>query len=152
MDRHLVPPPIVERVFRTFKPKENFGVHPGYIKHPNPTESREGLLRIKAILANPDSFIGKRAVVGGWVKTQRKQTKQIVFIELNDGSCQSHLQIVIEDTVPNFADVKLIRTGSCLKITGEFVKSQGSGQAIEVKCLDPVRHAIEINHCHPNQK
>ncbi len=38
---------------RTFKQKDNYGVIEEYTKHPNPTESREGILRIKAVLDNP---------------------------------------------------------------------------------------------------
>ena len=32
--------------------------------------------------------------IEGWIKTKRS-SKNIVFIELNDGSCQPNLQIVV---------------------------------------------------------
>jgi aspartyl/asparaginyl-tRNA synthetase len=49
-------------------------------------------LRIVSILSNPEEYFGKIGRVGGWVKTTRNADgKTILFIELNDGSCQKNI-------------------------------------------------------------
>ena len=59
--------------------------------------------KIKAILQKTDfeTLIDTKATVAGWVKTLRQQ-KNFSFVELNDGSCFSSLQIIINDTHPQY--------------------------------------------------
>ncbi len=60
----------------------------------------------------------------GWVRTKRGN-KNVNFIALNDGSCLSNVQIVVE--VANFDEemLKKITTGACISATGKLVESQG---------------------------
>jgi asparaginyl-tRNA synthetase len=69
--------------------------------------------------------------VKGWVQTKR-ESKNVVFITLNDGSTINHLQIVAD--VAHFGEeiFKSIHTGACLAVTGTLVESQGAGQRIDV--------------------
>ncbi|MCK9159981.1 MAG: asparagine--tRNA ligase, partial [Bacteroidaceae bacterium] len=69
--------------------------------------------------------------VKGWVRT-RRGSKRVNFIAMNDGSTIHNIQVVIDLT--NFDEelLKLVTTGACLSITGELVKSVGSGQQVEV--------------------
>ena len=46
--------------------------------------------------------IGKQVRVQGWVRTRRDSKGGFSFIELNDGSCQSNLQIVAPGTLANY--------------------------------------------------
>ena len=64
----------------------------------------------------------------GWVRTFRANR----FIALNDGSCISSIQCVID--YDNFDEtiLKKINTGTSLKIAGDLVESQGSGQKFEI--------------------
>ncbi len=56
-----------------------------------------------------------------------------MFIKLVDGSCARPLQIVIQNTVPNWEDVKKAKMHYSFKIKGKMVKSEGKGQLIEMK-------------------
>src|SRR5947207_2685301 len=54
---------------------------------------------IKNLYLDPDNWIGKETKVCGWIKNFRisgGKEKKIGFIELNDGSCSKHLQIIFD--------------------------------------------------------
>ena len=47
----------------------------------------------------------------GWVRT-RRDAKAFSFIELNDGSCLKGLQIIVDATLPDYAQVARVNTGA----------------------------------------
>jgi len=83
--------------------------------------------KIKALLTTAPE--GQTVTVRGWVRTFRANR----FIALNDGSTLDNLQCVVD--FENFDDniLKNISTGAALKITGNFVESQGKGQTAEIQ-------------------
>jgi len=89
-------------------------------------------IKIKSILKSPPSIVGKKLKVYGWVRTIRDQ-KSFAFIELNDGSCLSNLQGIIESSNADFRKVLEITTGSSLCLEGEIVNSPGKNQKYELK-------------------
>ncbi len=74
------------------------------------------------------SQIGSTLTVCGWVRTVREQ-KTFAFIELNDGSTFSNLQIVVDQ----LELLKNISTGASIAATGELVQSPGQKQKWELK-------------------
>ena len=59
----------------------------------------------------------------GWVKTIRKQ-KEFSFIELNDGSTLSGLQIIVDSTVQGYEQtIEQLTTGASLSVEGTLVES-----------------------------
>lgn len=59
--------------------------------------------KISNILIDPENYIGKVGTVAGWARTTRAAGKDLFFIELNDGSCQKNLQIVVNNgTIDNY--------------------------------------------------
>ena len=83
-------------------------------------------LQIKSVLNN--DYVGKVIVVCGWVKTFRSNR----FINLNDGSCLSDLQCLVDYEKLDQSKLSKINTGACLEVEGEIVKSQGRGQSVEL--------------------
>ncbi len=84
---------------------------------------------IKDILAKTP---GERVEAYGWVKTKR-DSKGVSFVQLNDGSCFTDLQVVIEaGTLPD-EDLKRVSTGACVMFAGELVESPAAGQAVELR-------------------
>ena len=73
----------------------------------------------------------EKILVKGWVKT-RRDAKDFSFIELNDGSCLKNIQIIANNKLANYEDIKKITTGSSLSIEGALVQSQGGNQQFEV--------------------
>ncbi|MFH2141979.1 MAG: asparagine--tRNA ligase [Bacteroidota bacterium] len=80
---------------------------------------------------------GLPLTVKGWVRTIR-DSKNVAFIALNDGSTISNLQIVI-DKPELFNLITDIHTGVALSVLGKIVISKGGEQKMEI-----VADAIEI--------
>ncbi|MBE6451616.1 MAG: asparagine--tRNA ligase [Alphaproteobacteria bacterium] len=76
---------------------------------------------------NPKSQV----LLKGWVRT-RRDAKDFSFIEVNDGSCLKNIQVIANNSLNNYEDVKKISTGSSVAITGSLVESQGGNQKYEV--------------------
>ncbi len=70
--------------------------------------------------------------VKGWVRT-RRDAKGFSFLELNDGSCLKNLQVIVEATVPAFAQLKDVSTGAAVAVEGALVESPGAGQKWELR-------------------
>ena len=91
---------------------------------------------IKDLLtSNPD---GRDVTVCGWIRTKR-DSKNLVFIQVNDGSCFASIQLTYDRTNPGQADANAIEealkdasTGASLRAEGKLIPSPGSGQAVEV--------------------
>ncbi len=79
---------------------------------------------IKEVVSKPQ-FIGETVTVCGWVRTARN-SKNVAFIELNDGTTLKHLQIVIDKALGiDYEDA--LRLGASIKVTGKVVEArQGS--------------------------
>ena len=70
--------------------------------------------------------------VRGWVRTKREQ-KEFSFVEVNDGSSMAGLQVVVQQTLPDYAStIKRITTGASVEIAGTLVESPAKGQRIEL--------------------
>ena len=71
--------------------------------------------------------------VKGWVRTRRDSKNGFSFIELNDGSCMSNVQIIVDNTVEGYeSTIKQVTTGASVAITGTVKESPGKGQRVEV--------------------
>lgn len=81
--------------------------------------------KIKEIKSSPD-FIGKEVCIKGWVRTVREQ-KTFAFIELNDGSTLSNIQVIVNESVAN------ISTGCALAVYGKVVASPAAKQKVEIQ-------------------
>ncbi|MEG0807708.1 MAG: asparagine--tRNA ligase [Alistipes sp.] len=71
-------------------------------------------------------------VVKGWVRTKRGN-KNVAFIALNDGSCVSNIQIVVDLSALDEEQLKPVTTGACIRVDGRLVASLGAGQGVEVQ-------------------
>ena len=107
------------------------------------------LKRTKIISIN-DSHNETEVHVSGWVRTKR-QSKNVSFITLNDGSTVNSLQVVIDMKGFDLELVDDINSGTSLSISGKLVKSEGKNQdfeliANELKILgksDPEEYPIQ---------
>ncbi len=84
-----------------------------------------------------EDYIGKEVTVNGWIRNHRKQ-KEFGFIDFNDGTFFKNLQIVYDNTLDNFDDIQKLHIGSAISVTGKIIKSEGSGQDIEMKLISYV--------------
>lgn len=109
--------------------------------------------QIKELLKSTD--FNTEVTVMGWVKTFRNNQ----FIALNDGSCMSNIQVVVDFNNTDENLLKRITTGAAIKATGILVESLGKGQSVEIKAteveilgdsdpekfpLQPKKHSLEF--------
>ena len=91
------------------------------------------ILDIRQIFQKSEDFLGKEVTVQGWVKTIRDSNK-FAFIELNDGTFFSNLQIVLEvENLENFKEVVKYPIYTAIKVKGELVKTEQAKQPFEIK-------------------
>lgn len=109
--------------------------------------------QIKDLLKSTETNI--EVTVMGWVKTFRNNQ----FIALNDGSCLSNIQLVVDFNHTPENLLKRITTGAAIRAMGILVESLGKGQNVEIKVsnieilgdsdpekfpLQPKKHSLEF--------
>ncbi len=91
-------------------------------------------LRLAHLLSHWEEYVDKVVTVVGWAREARLQAKDtLLFIKLVDGSNNTPLQVVVEQNVPNWEDLKKAKKDYSFRITGKVEKSIGKGQTIELK-------------------
>lgn len=86
---------------------------------------------IKDLYRNTENYIDKTVEVAGWVRTVR-DSKAFGFIELNDGSFFNNLQIVFNDKLANFEEVRKLTISSSIIVNGTVVKTESAKQPFEI--------------------
>ncbi len=104
--------------------------------------------RIIEIMREPQT--GAEVTVKGWVRT-RRDSKQVSFVALNDGSMVANLQIVVDPAKTDEVTLRRITTGACLSVRGKLVASQGKGQSVEVQA-EEIKILGDADATYPLQK
>ena len=91
---------------------------------------------IKEIYRNTENYLEKEIQISGWVRTIRN-SKNFGFIEVNDGSFFSNIQVVFDNNLRNFDEVCKLSISSSIIVNGKLVKTENAKQAFEI-------HAISI--------
>ena len=110
--------------------------------------------RIKALLENKKE---KQATIYGWIRTNRAQA-QFGFLNINDGSTLTNLQVVYDNKLDNFEDVSKFRVGVSVMIEGAIILTPTMKQPLELHAtkiimlgdcpenypIQPKRHTMEF--------
>ena len=91
---------------------------------------------VLTLVPPPEGIEG--VVVKGWLRSART-SKQVVFLDLNDGSNLAGVQVVAGEELANYAEVARLTTGSAVAVTGTLVPSPKPGQPVELRAA-----AVEI--------
>ena len=62
------------------------------------------LLELRELQTNTKEYLGKEIEINGWVKKIRSQ-KNFGFIELNDGTFFTGIQVVFDEALENFEEI-----------------------------------------------
>ena len=108
---------------------------------------------IKDILTQkPD---GQEVAVYGWVRTKR-ETKNLIFIQVNDGSCFASIQLTFDRDkgidAQTEKELSRITTGASIKAVGSLIESPASGQAVEVAAKTIFVYGEASGETYPLQK
>lgn len=79
------------------------------------------------------SYVDKIITVCGWIRTFR-DSKNMAFLEINDGTCFKHLQIVIDKS--KFNDIQCFKLGSSIKVVGMLVESLNINDNVEINASE----------------
>jgi asparaginyl-tRNA synthetase len=104
---------------------------------------------------------GEEVEVCGWVRTKR-DSKNVSFVVLYDGSTFSSLQVVVDSTLG--IDLAEVKTGASIRVVGKPVPSKGQGQEVDFEAselhiigtvdddypIQPKRHTMEFFREHPH--
>ena len=86
--------------------------------------------KIAQILSDDTVPVNSDVIILGWVRTIRV-SKNVAFVELNDGSSMKNIQGVIGQP-ENYPVLAEIGTGAAVRMQGTLVPSQGKGQTYEI--------------------
>ena len=79
-------------------------------------------IELKELSEHKEKYLGKSVTVCGWVRTSR-DSKNVAFAELNDGSAMRHTQVVFEkDKFPPETLSACLGLGSAVRVTGKLVE------------------------------
>ena len=91
------------------------------------------------IFASPESYTAEPITVCGWVKNKRV-SKSLGFLSINDGSCFDTLQVVFEEEkITNFAQIDKLNIGAAVCVKGILVLTPQAAQPFEIHA-----QAIEV--------
>jgi asparaginyl-tRNA synthetase len=74
----------------------------------------------------------EKVLIKGWIRT-RRDAKGFSFIEINDGSCLKNIQVIADEAIANYEEIKKLSTGSAVSVNGKLVESKGGGQKWEIQ-------------------
>ncbi|MBR6350076.1 MAG: asparagine--tRNA ligase [Lachnospiraceae bacterium] len=81
---------------------------------------------------------GSVVTVAGWVRTSR-ESKNVGFLEINDGSCFGNLQVILEaNNFDNFKELANLSVSSSVIVTGRVVLTPDAKQPFEINADEVV--------------
>lgn len=110
-------------------------------------------MEIKQLLSQKP--VGETVQVKGWVRSFRSNQ----FIAINDGTCVSNIQAVVDFNRFDENLLKRITNGAAVGVTGKLIESLGKGQSVEIAVdtievygdcdvekypLQPKKHSLEF--------
>ena len=89
-------------------------------------------ITVRDLYKKTKDFENKDITIEGWVKGLR-DSKTFGFIELNDGTFFKNVQVVFNDSISNFEEIKKLTLSSSIKVLGKFILKQFN--ALMMLCL-----------------
>ena len=87
---------------------------------------------IRELFKSYKELDGRTVEVQAWIKNLRAQ-KEFGFIEINDGSFFSSVQVVYDNTLENFERVSKLYLSASIRVKGKLVLTPNNKQAFEIK-------------------
>lgn len=107
-------------------------------------------IEIKQLYKECESLFNQEIYINGWIRTIR-DSKNFGFIEINDGTFFKNVQVVFENNLNNFDEVRKFSTGSGIEIKGILVETKESKQPFEIKATEITLEA-DSESSYPLQK
>lgn len=105
---------------------------------------------IKNIFKKPELYYGQKINIKGWIRTIRT-SKNVGFIEVNDGTFFSNIQVIFDNELSNNEDIRKCTTGTALSVNGELVKTPNAKQDFEIQA-EEIQIIADTSEDYPLQK
>ena len=89
-------------------------------------------MKIRELLSDVDKYIDTDVEISGWIRNSRF-SKNVGFIELNDGSTFKNLQIVVSKDAKNYDELSHQFLSASLKVEGKFVATGNNKTPYEIQ-------------------
>ncbi|MDU1878136.1 MAG: asparagine--tRNA ligase [Finegoldia magna] len=90
------------------------------------------MILIRDLIKDYEKYSDKEVEVGGWIKNSRF-SKNVGFIELNDGTFFNPVQIVVGKENEDFEKVEKLKLSSAIIVVGKLVLTPNSKQPFEIQ-------------------
>ena len=107
-------------------------------------------ITVRDLYKKTKDFENKNITIEGWIKGLR-DSKTFGFIELNDGTFFKNVQIVFNDSISNFEEIKKLTLSSSIKVLGKFILTENAKQPFEIQATKIEIESISDNN-YPLQK
>lgn len=92
-------------------------------------------MEIKELFTSYKDYVGKEIEIHGWIKKSR-ESKNIGFLEINDGTFFNNVQVVVESSVNNFKEIFSLGIYSAVNVKGLLVEPEGAKQDFEIQARE----------------
>ena len=89
-------------------------------------------MEIKELFKDYKSYVNKEVEIHGWIKKSR-ESKNIGFLEINDGSYFNNVQVVVDHDIENFKQIFSLGIYAAVKVKGILVEPEGAKQDFEIQ-------------------
>jgi asparaginyl-tRNA synthetase len=109
--------------------------------------------KMSIVAAREPEAIGREIRVQGWIRTRRDSKGGFSFLEVNDGSCMSNIQVIADAGLANYeTEIKRLSPGCSVTVEGTLKASGGGGQATEIHAQQLLVHGWADPESYPLQK
>lgn len=89
-------------------------------------------MKIRELMREADSFVDKEVKIEGWIRNSRF-SKNVGFIDLNDGSTFKNLQVVVGKEIENYDELDKQHLSASLCVEGKFVATSNNKNPYEIQ-------------------
>lgn len=107
-------------------------------------------MKIRQLMKEAQSFVDKDVKLEGWIRNSRF-SKNVGFIELNDGSTFNNLQVVVPKEMKNYEELDKQHLSASIAVEGKFVATGNNRNPYEIQA-ETVRVLGESSDKFPIQK
>ncbi len=90
------------------------------------------LLELRTLYKNREDYFDKEVTIAGWIRSNR-DSKNVGFLMISDGTFFEQLQVVYGDGLSNFADVAKLNVGTSVIVKGKVISTPDAKQPFELQ-------------------
>ena len=93
------------------------------------------LLELRTLYKNSKDYFDKEVTIAGWIRSNR-DSKNVGFLMISDGTFFEQLQVVYGDGIGNFSEVAKLNVGTSVIAKGKIVATPDAKQPFEMQASE----------------